>query len=187
MSDETIHTRPNNNRPRTGLAAWEATIGYIATEHSPDVMLTLKALPDGDGSTWQADLDWAENAEHIDGEATLPGALQALWKRVSEAHIIFTDRDDAFRAPVGYTEFDWLDPDTKDALDRLSWVTQVVFRTDWTLIIIYHPTDNRDKRVQMRLLAHDGDVHIAGRGPSIEDAATKLYRNATPYFSKRKD
>jgi hypothetical protein len=189
MPDDTLPTRPDalGGRPRTGLAAWESTIGYIANEHSPDVLLTVKALPDGDGSVWSAMLEWGPHREIVEGQPTFPAALRELWGVIERAHVIFKDKAASVRKPFGYTEFDWLDADTKSALERLAWVTQVVFREGWSLIIIYQPTDDPTNRVQMRLLARDGEVLIGGRGPSIEDAASKLYRNATPYFSKRKN
>ena len=189
MPDDTLPTRPDalGGRPRTGLAAWESTIGYMAHVHSPDVLLTVKARPDGENSVWSAMLEWGPHREMIDRQPTFPAALRELWPVVERAHLIFKDKADAIRKPSGYTEFDWLDADTKGALERLAWVTQVVFREAWSLIIIYQPTDDPQNRVQVRLLAQDGDVHISGRGPSVEDAANKLYRNATPYFSKRKN
>lgn len=187
MPDDTLPTRPDalGGRPKTGLAAWKSTIGYIANEHSPDVLLTVRALPDGDGSVWSAMLEWGPHREVAEGQPTFYAALRELWVVVERAHVIFKNTADSVRKPVGYTEFDWLDADTKSALERLAWVTQVVFREAWSLIIIYQPTDDPTNRVQMRLLARDGAVHIGGRGASIEDAAGKLYRNATPYFSKR--
>lgn len=160
-------------------------MGYIAGEHSPDVLLTVRALPDGEGSTWSAMLEWGPHREQVEKQPTFHAALRELWKVIERAHIIFKDKAETIRKPAGYTEFDWLDADTKGALDRLAWVTQVVFREAWSLIIIYQPIDDPTNRVQMRLLARDGEVHISGRGASIEDAAGRLYRNATPYFSKR--
>ncbi|MEO0560783.1 MAG: hypothetical protein AAF125_01620 [Chloroflexota bacterium] len=190
MPDETLPNRPGtfSERPKTGLEAWEATVGYIAAQHSPDVLLTLKAVPaEEEQSAWSATLDWAEHHEDVEDQPTLLAALRELWAKVDKAHVIFESDVDALRKPSGYSEFDYLDADTKDALDRLSWVTQVVFKENWTMVIIYQPSDDPQTRVQMRLVARAGDVHIGGRGPSIEDAARKLYRNATPYFNKRKD
>ena len=189
MPDVTLPTRPDilGGRPRTGLAAWESTIGYIAHEHSHAVLLTVKARPKGDSSEWSAMLEWGPHREWVDGQPSFPASLRELWPVVERAHVIFKKTADAVRKPSGYTEFDWLDADTKGALERLAGVTQVVFREAWSLIIIYQPTDDPSSRVQIRLLAQDGDVHISGRGPSIEDAANKLYRNATPYFSKRQN
>jgi hypothetical protein len=187
-ADDTLPTRPDPaNRPRTGLAAWEATIGYMASVHSPDVLLTVKAQPGKTDSVWSAGLEWADYAERVDQQPSFHVALRELWLAIEQAHVIFKTEQDALRKPTGYNEFDWVDADTKDALDNLAWVTQVVFQTDWTMIIIYHPTDNPTNRAQVRLVARDGDLHIGGRGASIEEAARKLYRNATPYFSKRKD
>lgn len=190
MSD-TIPNRPGAmpNRPKTGLAAWEATVGYIAVEHNPDALLTLRAYPTGedDLTAWGAALEWGKNAEQVTDMPTLADALRQLWKVVDQGHVIFLKTEDAIRKPSGYTEFDWLDPDTRDALDRLTWVLRVVFNDDWMIIIIYRPVDNPDVRVQMRLIAQDDSIHIGGRGASVRDAATQLYRNATPYFSGARD
>lgn len=185
---DTIPTRPSSfNRPHTGLAAWEATVGYIATEHSPDAMLTLRAYPEAEETIWSAELTWGQNKEQLGGVDTLADVLRELWLKVEQSHVIFKSSEDAVRKPAGYGNFDWIDSDTKDALDRLAWVTSVVFKDDWTLISIYQPTDNPTARVQMRLVARDTTVHINGRGASMRDAATQLYRNATPYFSGNKD
>jgi hypothetical protein len=130
-------------------------------------------------------LEWGPYQEEATGQPSFQAALRELWAVVERAHVIFKEKGDAIRKPSGYTEFDWLDADTKGALERLAWVTQVVFREAWSLIIIYQPIDDPTNRVQMRLLARNGEVHISGRGATIEEAAGKLYRNATPFFSKR--
>lgn len=185
MSDDTLPGRPGGlgNRPKTGLAAWEATVGYIAAEHSPDALLTMRAHPDGEATIWAAMLEWGQKREMVDGRETLPLALRDLWRVVDQAHVIFMKNADAIRRPAGYGDLDWLDADTRDALERLTWVLRVVFKTDWTLVMIYQPTDNPAVRVEMRLVARESTVHIGGRGPSVREAATQLYRNATPYLS----
>jgi hypothetical protein len=188
MPDETLPNRPGSpQRPKTGLAAWEATVGYIAAEHSPDALLTLRVYPDGDENLWGAVLEWGPHREEVEALASLPEALRDLWRVVNQGHIIFKEEADAIRKPAGYGEFDWVDADTKDALERLVWVVRVVFKEDWTLVVIYQPTDNPAVRVQVRLLAREDSVHINGRGASLKEAATQLYRNATPYFSGTKD
>lgn len=189
MPDDTVPNRPGSfsNRPKTGLAAWEATVGYIASEHSPDALLTLRAYADADDNLWAALLEWGAYREEVADAESLPTALRDLWVVVNQGHVIFTSSAEAIRKPAGYGEFDWVDADTQDALDRLLWVVRVVFKDDWTLVILYQPTDNPATRVQMRLVARDDAVHISGRGGSVRDAATQLYRNATPYFSGTRD
>ncbi len=189
MPSDTLPNRPGSmpNRPKTGLAAWEATVGYIAAEYSPDALLTMRAYPDDEENKWAALLEWGVNREGVDDMDTLPAALRDLWRVVNEGHVIFKTSADAIRKPAGYGEFDWVDADTQDALDRLLWVVRVVFKADWSIIILYQPTDNPSVRVQIRMIARDDSVHISGRGATVKDAATQLYRNATPYFSGTKD
>lgn len=186
---DTIPNRPGNmsSRPKTGLAAWETTVAYIASEHSPDALLTMRAYPDGEDNRWGAVLQWGPHHEEIAQMETLPDALRDLWRVVNEGHVIFSQPEDAIRKPAGYGEFDWVDADTKDAIERLLWVVRVVFKEDWTMVILYQPTDNPSVRVQVRLIARNDSVHISGRGASVKEAATQLYRNATPYFSGTKD
>jgi hypothetical protein len=190
MSDETRPTRPDEmSRPKTGLAAWIATIGYIAQHHSPDVMLTVQGRPDKDNRDghWSASLEWGDNRVDVAPQPAFQQALQALWEQIEKHYPIFKSPEDALRKPAGYGEFDWVDADTKDALDRLISVSRVVLRDNWSLILIYQPTDRADHRVQMRLVAPDNDVYVSGRGATFRDAANQLQRNATPYFSKRRD
>ena len=188
MPDETLPDRPGNlSRPKTGLAAWETTVGYIATNHHPDALLTLRVYPVENENQWAAQLEWGPHREHVDEQNTLPMALQSLWRVVNQSHVIFETEKDAIRQPAGYGEFDWVDADTKDALERLLWVVRVVFKTDWTIVALYQPTDDAPTRVQMRLIARNDTVHISGRGATLRDAATQLYRNATPYFTGTKD
>jgi hypothetical protein len=189
MPEETIPNRPGSfsERPRTGLSAWEATVGYIAVTHSPDALLTIRALPQGEGSVWSAVLEWGAHREEAINKASLQTALSSLWQQVDQAHIIFQTTADAVRRPTGYTDKNWLDPNTQDGLQRLAWVTRVVFEQNWSLVIVYQPTDDPSNRVQARLIAQEGAINIAGRGPSIEDAIGNLYRNATPYLTKRND
>lgn len=190
MSDETLPTRPDGvSRPKTGLAAWIATIGYMAQHHSPDVLLTIQGHPETDNTDgqWTASLEWSGNRVEVEPQPSFQQALHALWAAVEKHHPIFKSPEDALRKPSGYGEFDWIDADTKDALDRLISVSRVVLRENWSLIIIYQSTDRADHRVQMRLVAPDNDVYVSGRGATFRDAANQLQRNATPYFSKRRD
>ncbi len=187
MSDDTIHTRPSGwRRPKTGLAAWEATVGYISAEHSPDAQLTFRAYPSGDTQAWAAAVTWAGFKEEVTDRTTIAEALRDLWLQVEQVHAIFKTAEDAARRPADYSDLQWLEADTRDAIERLLWVSRVVFDEDWVLIVVYQPSDNPQMRVQMRLLARENTVSISGRGPSMRDACTQLYRNATPYFSGAK-
>lgn len=190
MSDDTLPTRPNqkDQRPRTGLSAWESTVGYLSSHINPNAMLTLRVSPKNeDDNLWAARLEWEHEEESVENQESLPVALRELWSIVGNSHAIFHKANANFHKPEGYGEFDWVDADTRDALERLIWVARVVFKTDWTLVIIYQALDNAENRVQARLAARKSTVHIGGRGASIQDAVTQLYRNATPYFSKEKD
>lgn len=189
MQDETLPKRPDNAaRPRTGLAAWESALGYITTEISPDALLTIRASAiDEQHTQWSAALEWNRQQEMVTQQSTIQAALAALWQALESSQAVELSTLEDSRKPLGYSEFEWLDADTRDALERLLWVVQVVFKGDWSLLILYHLTDDPAMRVQARLAAKGGSVHIGGRGASIKDAATQLYRNATPYFSKEKD
>lgn len=189
MSDDTLPKRPTSDhlRPKTGLAAWELTIGYLAAHLNPNTLLTVRVTPNGDDLQWAASLEWNHEKEQVSAKASFGEALRELWQLVSSRHVVFRKNLDDYRKPIGYSEFDWIDADTKDAIERLTWVTQVVFKRNWTLVISYQALDNAEQRVQSRLIANNSAVHIGGRGASIQDAVSQLYRNATPYFSKEKD
>ena len=51
------------------------------------------------------------------------------------------------------------------------------FGTDWRLTLVYQPIENPSLRVQARLVARVGSVHVGGRGGSLREACHDLYRN----------
>jgi len=188
MTDETLPDRPGNlSRPKTGLAAWEATVSYIAEEHHPDALLILRVYPVEGVNRWSALLEWGAYLEQTEDATSLANALTALWQAVDQSHIIFKDAKAKQQRPTGYGEYDWVGADTKEAVERLLWVVRVVFKSDWSLVAFYRPIEDATRRVQMRLIAKGDEVHIGGRGPTLKDAASQLYRNATPHFSGSKD
>ena len=182
MSDPTENTRPTPGRPATGLAAWQATIGYIAAEHSPDAMLTLAAAPVAGGVGWKATASWGSMCEEVADLPTLPTALDALGRGVDRHHTLFRSLEAAARRPIGYAADQWLDADSQDILNRLIQTCQHSFRDDWRLVLLYQPVAAPDGRVQARLLARQHMIHVGGRSGSLADACRVLYRNAATSF-----
>lgn len=180
--DSTIPQRPLPKRPPTGLMAWIATVGYISTQYSPDVLLKLHVYPSGDTTHWGASISWAQHKEQVWDKPTLAAALGDLWLEVDRSHAIFATQLDAIRSPVDYADEKWLDVPTQDILSRLIWTTENVFSGDWKLVIVYQPVDNPNARVQARLIARSGSVHVGGRGPSLGDACHDLFRNGARVF-----
>src|SRR5262245_22969931 len=183
MRDETIAKRPMPKRPLNGLLAWQATIGYISTQHSPDATLHMHAYPADKGILWAAAASWGQNQEQVTDLSTLAAALRELWRVVDQHHIIFHTELDSIRRPADYADDDWLDTKTSDILDRLVRVTHSVFKHDWSLNIVYQAVDNPSVRVQARLLARSNSVQVGGRGGSVHDACSDLYRNAARVYA----
>jgi hypothetical protein len=177
--------QPIRRRPESGFAAWQMTLGHINTYLSPDVMLQLQAHPgegeDG-GISWVATLSWGQNRETVAGVESLAAAFRQLWLEVDRHHVIFEDPQDAIRAPGGYEDHEWLEVSAQEILHRILWTSRIVFDRDWSLIVVYQPSDIPAMRVQMRLLARENSVYVGGRGPSLLDAARTLYRNAAPVY-----
>ncbi|MFZ4813311.1 MAG: hypothetical protein ACOYL5_02155 [Phototrophicaceae bacterium] len=186
MTDSTQPKPPSGlaNRPRTGLAAWEATIGYINQAYSPDALLTLNAYPHNDALRWAAMVEWGSNKEQVKDSPTLPAALRDLWERVEQGYVIFLEEDEAIRKPSGYGEFNWLDADTRENIDRLLGLVQTAFKGDWTVVFIYQSSANPQTRVQARLIARNGSVNLNGRGASLPEATSQLYRNVVPFLAR---
>ena len=181
--DGTIPQRPFPRRPRTGLMAWIATIGYISTQYSPDALLKVHVYPASGGEiAWGAQASWAQHKEQVWDKPSLARALAELWYVVDNHHIIFDNQLDAARSPVDYADDEWLDQPTEDILFRLIETTLNVFGGDWQLGIVYQPVDNPDTRVQARLVARDGEVQVGGRGPSVNEACHDLFRNGAQIF-----
>ena len=182
----TMSRRPLPNRPRYGLLAWEATIGYMSTHHSPDAMLKLQIYPVDSDVYWAALASWGPNEEFVEDRDSLAAALRELWLDVATNHTIFHSAESASKSPIYYEDDEWLDERTADSLDRLLNITQVMYKADWHLILIYQPVENPETRVQARLLAENGSSSIGGRGPSLRDACHMLYQNIARLYAERK-
>jgi hypothetical protein len=173
-------------RPDNGLLAWQATIGYIATEYSPDAMLTLRATPSGNGVTWQGTASWGDVLESLENQPSVPIALRDLWLLIYRNHTIFKTMEAAAKGPMNYRDDQWLDEETQTTVDRMVEVTKAAFHDDWMFIVVYQPVAVPSGRVQARLLAKNNSVHISGRGASVREACRDLYHNAAPgYFAGR--
>ncbi|MDX1992313.1 MAG: hypothetical protein SF029_07990 [bacterium] len=170
-----------------GLLAWQATLAYIAAQHSPDALLELSVQPvpqnEAADIRWSGKVSWGTKAEQIEGAPTLQAALTLLWQEVERNHMIFISEEDTVRRPAGYSADEWVDAHTHELLWRVLETTQAVFGQDWQLVIIYQPTDTPHLRVQLRLLANNNAVTVGGRGPALIDAARDLYRNAAPAYA----
>lgn len=183
MTDDTLRSFPTPKRPDTGFQAWQATIGYISEELSPDALLTLNAFPLENGEVgWKATVSWAAFTEESPDVTTLPDALRGLWREVDRHHTIFKSLEAALRKPVNYKDEQWLDAETQMSLDRLIQVILKAFGADWRLVIVYQPVANPNARVQARLIARRDTVNSGGRGATMREACQLLYRNAATEF-----
>jgi len=182
---ETIASRPLPHRPRYGLLAWEATIGYISAQYSLDAMLTIHLYPAENEICWGAAATWGQNGEQVRDLPTLGAALSALWRQVDQNHVIFEQREALVKRPVNYADNEWLDADTTVILERVLQVTRTVYKEDWLLIFVYQPVESTDVRFQARLIAQSESVKTGGHGPSMRDACRDLYRNAAHHFASR--
>lgn len=182
-SASTAHRRPLPPRPQTGLLAWQATLGYISSHLAPDATLKIQTFSREARVMWSAAVTWGGVREAVDDKPSLAAALRDLWTEVSRNHQIFEHLEDAAKSPMGYEDSDWLDMATQESLQRLVWVTQIVFPGDWLLLIVYQPVERPAGRVQMRLVAKGNTVTVGGRGATLLDACRTLFRNATPYYS----
>jgi len=181
--DDTLPTVPVPKRPETGFMAWQATIGYISSEHSPDALLTLTAYPlENGGVGWKAAASWATFTEESPDISSLPDALRTLWREVDRHHTIFRSLEAGLKRPVSYKDDQWLDVETKKSLDSLIQVIQKAFGGDWRLVLVYQPVANPNARVQARLIARHDTVNSGGRGATLREACQLLYRNAATEF-----
>lgn len=184
-SGDTMIVQPMGKKPDTGLQAWLATLGYISAEHSPDAALTLRAYPQEEAAVrWSAACTWAQNQEMVDDQPSLALALRALWVQIERIYTLFKSVEAAVKRPSGYRDDKWVDPMTQQMLDRLIGASQLAFKTDWRLILVYQPVATPTMRVQARLMARGNQVRSGGRGASIPEACRALYRHAAPeYFA----
>ncbi len=185
MSDQkTRDARPIPQRPQWGWFAWEATVGYIHDEYSPDATLMLVMSPANAVVMWNAVLAFGEVRETIREQLGFAMVLSELWKQVTQRHQLFKTYEAATRRPEHYEDDQWVDTQTLDALTRLVGVTSTVFQEDWKLLIWYRPTPTAKDRLQSRLIAKNGQVLRAGRGATLRDVCRNLYHNATPDYKK---
>lgn len=184
--DKTASTQPNRpfpKRPEDGFSAWQATMGYINTHHSPDALLQVETYPlIGHGIAWSASLSWGKHREVVADYPNLPAVLRELWLVVEKNHTIFHSPVDSMRRPHGYKDHEWFDEATLDILHRLIHTTQNVFTDDWRILWVYQPSEMPDVRVQMRLFAINMIYQASGRGASLLDAGRELFRNAAPVY-----
>lgn len=176
--------RPLPKRPQWGWVAWEATVGYIYEEYSPDVMLSLSAYPKHGITLWDSRLTWGQNAGWVEGRIGLEIALQDLWLTISQHHRIFKTVEAQERRPEGYDDTNWFDSLTLETISRLVGVTATVFEGDWSLIVTYRPIETPLQRVQARLVAHQNQVVRGGMGATLRDACRSLFHNTTPDYKQ---
>lgn len=180
--------RPVPKRPEWGWFAWEATVGYIHDEYSPDATLLLETYPSAGIMLWTAILVFGDQREQVTDRFGIALALGDLWRQVADRHQIFKTLEAASRRPDHYNDDQWLDAVTLDVLTRVIGVTSTVFKEDWKLMMFYRPGPIAVERVQARLTAHSQQVMRSGHGPTLRDACRNLFHNATPdykrYFDK---
>lgn len=182
-TDNTQHARPSRGRPQYGLQAWQATIGYIASEYSPDALLTLIAYPaQSGGICWQASASWGRHHEEVGDQPSLAVALGTLWVEVDRRHRLIKSLDAGNKRPVGYKPHEWLDPDTDHTLERLLQSAAAAFGDDWRVVLVYQPVENPAARVQARLIARGDTLNIGGRGATVIETCRLLYRKAAHEF-----
>jgi hypothetical protein len=183
MSD-TIYKRPQPKRPENGLLAWLENIGYISAEYNADAMLQMVAypMPESGETGWASRASWGDVAEATRDSASLGEALRELWRKVDNAHTIFKSLDDAAKQPAFYNDDKWIDADTQASFDLLTNASATAFGGDWMIVVMYHPVENPETRVQTRLLAQNKTVDIEGHGPTVHEALDRLYRHAAPEF-----
>jgi hypothetical protein len=185
--EKTFAERPVPKRPQWGWLAWEATVGYIHQQHSPDATLKLQIYPMKHFIGWAASLTWGDNSELVDDQTSFADALNGLWSLVEQNHEIVDSLDAATRRPKGYADDQWLDEATYDVFSRLVNTTDTVFKGDWQIILLYRPIESPEKRIQTRLLADNNAVNRGGSGPTLRDACRSLFHNAAPIYQQYKN
>lgn len=183
--DDTMPERPPfPQRPRSGWAAWSATVGYIAQQYSPDATLKIEIYPMEHIIGWKASLTWGEHEVMVEDRHSLAMVLSALWQRVETLYHIFETPEDAIRKPAGFDDDNWLDERTYEVFSRLVNVTDTVFRGNWKVVVLYRPIEDPERRVQTRLIADDVKVNRGGFGPTLRDASRDLYHKAAVVYQK---
>lgn len=182
--DKTQHTRPFPKRPKWGWFAWEATLGYISQRHSPDASLKLEVYAGEHVVNWAATITWGDITESVRDQLSLGDALSNLWAEVDKHPNLIDSFDAVQRRPVNYTEENWLDEPTHEAVSRLVNVTDTIFQGDWLIVIVYRPVEKPDQRVKIRLIAEHIEVNRGGNGVTLRDACRDLYHKAVPIYQK---
>ena len=186
--DDITHVkRPIPPPPRNGWLAWEATVGYISQEFSPDVTLTLEVTPGEYIIEWGANLKWGNKKEVIADKTSIGDALELLWRQVEGGHDIIRTLHAAARRPVGYGADNWLDRPSYDALSNMVHLVDLLFTGDWKIIVLYRPVEVAEKRLQSRLIANNGKVTRGGNGATLRDACRMLYMNTAPLYKNGKN
>ncbi len=182
MSD-TLHARPAPKRLPYGLQAWQATIGYIHNEYSPDAALAFRAYPfEGGVIGWAATASWGTESVSVRDLPSLEVALSDLWRAFESQYNILKTLEAFVRPPADYADDQWLDPATQNVLDRLMQVTWFVFKADWAFAAFYQPIEQTETRVQTLLMAMNNTVRIKGHGATMEDACRDLFLNAAKEY-----
>ena len=185
-NDETLPRRPIPRRPETGWQAWQATVGYLYHEDSPDAMLTVTAYPVTDAAVgWSALLFWDSRMEATHNQESLGAALCRLWAQIDTSHQIFKSREAAIRRPADYEDHQWLDAPAQATLDRLLQAAAAAFGATWRIAITYQPVDNPDMRMRATLIAQNETVQLEGWGPALRDVCQTLYRHIAAYCATR--
>jgi len=179
MTERTEPKAPLGSRPRLGWEAWEATVGHIYKAHSADAALGLHMYPLGEVVAWSALLSWGQNQVQVADRVGLAVALSDLWTEVDRTHQrLLATYEAVRRRPAGYSDDEWLDPETLDMISRLVGVTATVFQSSWRIILTYRPLEQPEERVKGRLIAYEGQIGRGGQGATLREACRALYHNA---------
>ncbi len=186
MSDvSTHHARPLPQRPKWGLQAWEATVGYLSAQHNPDATFVIEIYPMPHVIGWAAAVSWGDVRESVRDFYSLADALRTLWELTYREHrSLFKDPNVMARAPRGYSDDQWLEVTTYEIFSRLVHITDTVFQGDWRILVLYRPVEMAQKRVQARLLAEKNSVQRAAWGPTLHETCRALFHNAAPIYSQ---
>jgi hypothetical protein len=179
----TIVSRPQPQRPSTGLLAWQATIGYLRYQYDLNAVLSVEAHPAGDDRLlWDASAAWGQITEKVTDKYSLPAALRDLWHEVKSNYLIFDSAEAVVRSPANYADDEWLDPDTQKVLYKTIDMLRTVYSLDWTLAMVYQPVEIPAMRFQADLISNHRSVQLGGHGPTLIEACRDLYRSAAHRF-----
>jgi hypothetical protein len=170
-------------RPANGLLAWQATIGYIRYQYDLNAALTIEAHPlSASELLWDASAIWGQNGEKVIDKSSIAEALRDLWLEVDGKHLIFESPQAIAKRPANYRDNEWLDTSTRTILYQTLDLIQSVYGIDWTLALVYQPTEVPVMRFQADLLSRQRTAQMGGFGPTMLDACRDLYRSAAHKF-----